>query len=422
MKTKQQNSYFKNFLMMLSGNTISQVIPFIIAPFIARIFSPEEFAVQANFLAIVGLIGIISAGRYELAVVLPKEERKAQTLFKLSLIIITLISILSLLIFLFRDRVSDFYNDKDLPKYMIYVTPAIFFTGLYNLLFNWNVRHGKFNAVSASRITQSFIGNILYLAFGYLAWGIDGLVIGWMIGQIFSTLMLIYPTIKNWQSGTKISNSEIKEMAIKHKDFPLINSLHAFTDIFATQFFIFWLITNNYGMLALGLFSMMNRYLRAPIQLVTGAVSQIYYKEATQCVNNQTSSIPIIKKTLKICLFFALPFIIIISIWGPQLFAWYLGSEWREAGEYARIMAPALFVNFIFAPIGITPIIYNKQRYAFLFSLLGYIASLGSLLIVSSFGFSFTTALWSYSICLTIHQVLLGFWYISLSKRSKLCE
>lgn len=404
--------------MMLSGNTISQVIPFIIAPFITRIFSPEEFAVQANFIAIVGLIGIISAGRYDLAVVLPKEERKAQALFKLSLIIITTISLLSFLVFFFKDQISVFYNDNELPKYMIYVAPGIFFTGLYNLLFNWNVRHRKFNSVSASRITQSFIGNILYLAFGYLAWGIDGLVIGWMIGQILSTLMLLYPTIKNWQKDAKISHSEMKEMAIKHKDFPLINSLHAFTDIFATQFFIFWLITNNYGLLVLGLFSMMNRYLRAPIQLVTGAVSQIYYKEATECVNNQTSSIPIIKKTLKICLFFALPFILVISLWGPDLFAWYLGAEWREAGEYARIMAPALFVNFIFSPIGITPIIFNKQKLSYLFSIFGYGASLGLLLAVSALGYSFTVALWTYSICLTIHQILLGLWYISLSKKS----
>jgi len=407
---------------MLSGNTISQAIPFVIAPFISRIFTPQEFAVQANFLAIVGLIGIVSAGRYELAVVLPKEERKAQAIFKLCMRIIPIVSILSFLLFIFKDQISDFYNDLELPKYMIYVAPAILFTGLYNLLFNWNIRHRKFNNVSLSRITQSLFGNLMYLAFGYLAWGLKGLIFGWFVGQILSTVILMIPTVKNWKKEPNISTKEIKEMAVKHKDFPLINSLHAFTDIFATQFFIFWLITNNYGMLALGLFSMMNRYLRAPIQLVTGAVSQIYYKEASECANNNISAIPIIKKTLKICLLFALPFSIVIIVWGPQLFSLYLGSPWREAGEYARIMAPALFVNFIFAPIGITPVIFNKQRFAFIFSLLGYVASLGSLIIVSSLGYSFIVALWSYSICLTIHQVLLGLWYISLSKRSKQCE
>lgn len=407
--------------MMLSGNTVSQAIPFVIAPFISRIFTPQEFAIQANFLAIVGLIGIVSAGRYELAVVLPKEERKAQAIFKLCLWIIPAVSALSLLLFVFKNQISDFYNDLELPKYMIFVAPAILFTGLYNLLFNWNIRQRKFNNVSLSRITQSLFGNLMYLAFGYLAWGIKGLIFGWFIGQILSTVILMIPTVKNWKKEPNISPKEIKEMAVKHKDFPLINSLHAFTDIFATQFFIFWLITNNYGMLALGLFSMMNRYLRAPIQLVTGAVSQIYYKEASECANNGTSAIPIIKKTLKICLLFALPFSIVILIWGPQLFSLYLGSPWREAGEYARIMIPALFTNFIFGPISITPVIFNKQKLAFIFSLLGYGLSLGIIATSSYLGYSFTTGLWGYSICLTLHQVFLGLWYIYLAKKPKSC-
>jgi O-antigen/teichoic acid export membrane protein len=46
--------YYRNLLTMLSGNTLSQLIPFIIAPILSRIFSPEEFAVLANFMAIVG--------------------------------------------------------------------------------------------------------------------------------------------------------------------------------------------------------------------------------------------------------------------------------------------------------------------------------------------------------------------------------
>jgi O-antigen/teichoic acid export membrane protein len=402
---------------MLTGNTISQVIPFIIAPVISRIFSPEEFAIQANFLAIVGLIGIISAGRYELAVVLPKEDRKAKAIMLLSLIVIPIVSLLSFLLFIFRDVISNFYHDTELPKYMIFVGPAVFFTGLYSLLFNWNVRFRKFNIVSISRIIQSLSGNLLYVAFGYLAWGVKGLIIGWFLGQILSTILLIIPSIKLWNKDIPINKTEIKEMAYLHKDFPMINSFHAFTDIFATQFFIFWLITNEYGMLALGLFSMMNRYLRAPIQLVTGAVSQIYYKEASECANNQTSSIPVVKKTIKICLIFALPFILIITIWGPELFSWYLGEQWREAGEYARIMAPALLVNFIFSPISTTPLIFNKQKLAFILSILGYVLSLAALMIISYLGYSFHIALWGYSICLTLHSIFVGGWYIYLAKK-----
>jgi O-antigen/teichoic acid export membrane protein len=56
--------YYRNFLTMLSGNTVSQVIPFFIAPILSRTFSREEFAVLANFMAIVGVIGIVSTKKH----------------------------------------------------------------------------------------------------------------------------------------------------------------------------------------------------------------------------------------------------------------------------------------------------------------------------------------------------------------------
>ena len=76
--TLSNQVYNRNFLTMLSGNTISQIIPFILAPILARLFSPEEFAVLANFMAIVGVLGIISTGRLEMAIAIPKDHKKAQ--------------------------------------------------------------------------------------------------------------------------------------------------------------------------------------------------------------------------------------------------------------------------------------------------------------------------------------------------------
>ena len=77
--------YLKNFLILFSGNTVAQIIPFILAPFVARLFSPEEIAVQENFLALASLLAIAAAGRYEFAFLIPKEEKPARQLLLLSL-------------------------------------------------------------------------------------------------------------------------------------------------------------------------------------------------------------------------------------------------------------------------------------------------------------------------------------------------
>ncbi len=413
----KNNQYYKNFLMMLSGNTVSQIIPFIIAPIISRIFTPEQFAIQSNFLAIAGLIGIIAAGRYEFGIVLPESEKKSNSLIILSFIIIVIISAFTLGLIPFKSNIGFFYNDNVLPKYIIYISLAVFLYGIYNLFFNINLRRKNFKTITYSRISQSFFGNITYVILGYLLLGTDGLIWGWFFGQIISTIILIIPIKNIKEIFSNISFSDIKIVAKEYKDFPMINSLHAFSDIFATQFFIFWLITNEFGILVLGLFSVMNRYLRAPIQLVTGAVSQIYYKEATDLKNNNQSSFSVAIKTIKICLVFAIPFTLLILIWGPEIFSWYLGSNWLNAGKYAQIMAPALFLNFIFSPISTTPIVYNKQKTAFIITLMGYVLNLGILFLLASLNYSFEIALIGYSLSLSIYSLILGLWYLKLTKK-----
>ena len=93
--------FIKNFVKMLTGNTISQLIPFLVASFLTRIYLPTEFGVFSNVLALSTLFGIVSCGRLELAIPLPKEKNKAQDILFTSLVLTLIISLLSILIYIF---------------------------------------------------------------------------------------------------------------------------------------------------------------------------------------------------------------------------------------------------------------------------------------------------------------------------------
>lgn len=125
----------------------------------------------------------------------------------------------------------------------------------------------------------------------------------------------------------------------------------------------------------------MFRYVRAPIVLVTSSVSQLYYVEAGKALQQGQSALPVMIKTLRTTFSFAIPFILILLLFGPQLFKWYLGDSWEQAGEYARCMSPLLFLYFLVSPVSGTPILRGKQKEAFLFSLLGYGISTAGLLV-----------------------------------------
>ena len=405
--------FVKNFLILFSGNTISQVIPFILAPFVARLYTPQEIAVQENFLAIASLVAIAAAGRYEFAFLIPKEERPARQLMLLSLVIAISVSIASCIAIIFSSEISSFYNTNELESLIIFLPLAILLLSLLSIFNQWMIRVGNYPFITAARILQSLIQNGGYVVLGFVGWGVSGLLIGWLIGVLIPVVALLFSAKRDLKSSD-LNTSEIKKLALEHKDFPTINSIHAFTDILATQFLIYWLITRNYGAAALGLFALMSRYVRAPLTLVGSAIGQLFFRDFGMASGEQQKEIAVFNRSLKWMAAFAIPAMIIIVIWGPEIFGLYLGQQWIQAGEMARLMAPAMLFNILSGVVSSTAILKQKQKKAYLFSLIGYFISFVALAVGSWLDFSFNLTLLCYSISLSLYYLLLLFWYRKL--------
>lgn len=419
MSTENSGSFVKNFLILFTGNSIGQVVPFLLAPFIARLYQPEQIAIQENFLAMASLIGIIAAGRFDLAILLPKEEKDARTIFSLSFIITICISALCILAVFFAKPIAQFYQTPILADYIFYLAPSVFLISALSILTQWVLRQKQYHVMTVSRVLQSFIQNGGYVILGYLGWGIHGLLISWILGIIIPVLWMFVKELNTFRPFVT-DKTEIKRLATEHKDFPTVNSLHAFTDILATQFLLYWLITRNHGALVLGLFAVMNRYLRAPLNLVGSAVGQLYFREASSLQGNNQEQVQIYYRSIKIISLFVVPAMIVIVIMGPTLFEWYLGKDWRDSGTFARIMAPAILFNFLASVVSTTPLLLKKQKAAYVFSIMGYILSLGTLLIGSYLSTSFEEVLYAYSVVLSLYYIFLLVWYRSILLNSKL--
>lgn len=403
---------------MLSGNTLSQLVPFVVAPILARLFSPIEFAVVANFMAIVGVFGIVATGRLELAVPLPKDKKSAQEIVFTGLVITLIITTLSISIPLLSKQLADWYNDDLLSNYLWLVPMAVMSYGLLGLATNWNLREQRFGSVSIGKIVQSLVNNLLAAALGYYGWGANGLIIAWVISQYINIFVLV-TSVERKIPKSNFSLLTIKSTLRDYKDFPMINSLHAFTDILVTQFLLFWIISGYFGLVELGLFAMMHKYVRAPIVLISSSVSQLFYVEAGRCLNHGESVLPILKKTVRTSVFFAIPFILVVTFFGQELFKWYLGAEWEKAGLYAQLIVPTMFFYFIISPISSIPILMNQQKQAFMFSVIGYSLVIASMMIAVWLQLPFEKALWAYTISFSMYYLLLLAWYYSLLKKVK---
>ncbi len=411
----ETKSYYKSFVTMLSGNVISQIIPFAIAPILTRIYTKEDFAIFANYLAIASMIGIVSTGRLEIAIPIAKDKSDAQRIVATGLFITIILVSLSFVFPVFSEFFSNLYNSPQLEIYLILIPIAILSIGLLGVITNWVLRLKKYTVLSMGKVSQSIVNNGLAAGLGFLGWGVKGMIIAWLLSQFVGILMMFF-FIDKKVTVKEHSIVTIKNTLREYKDFPLINSLHAFTDVFATQVVLFWIISNFFGLPELGVFVVMNKYVRAPIVLITSSVSSIFYTEMGTCINNDISPIPILKKTISTSFAFSIPFIIILLFFAPQLFGWYLGSDWAIAGSYAQRIVPILLMMFILSPISSIPILFNQQKKAFLISLAGYTVTLSSLFVVSEFHWDFLDALTIYGIVYALYQLTYLYWFYRLIK------
>jgi len=165
-----------------------------------------------------------------------------------------------------------------------------------------------------------------------------------------------------------VSYQKIKLAARDYKIFPLANSIQATSDAFQINGVIYFM-SYFFNSTIVGWYSFAIRILQAPMNLIGAAIAQVFYQQASSEFNNKICLQPLVKKTIIKSALIGLPILLILLIFGPPLFAFVFGENWREAGVYAQILSPWIFLDFIRSPISQIPIVINKQKKLLLFSI-----------------------------------------------------
>jgi O-antigen/teichoic acid export membrane protein len=93
-----KSDFTKNILKLVSGTFIAQLLTILLAPILTRLYAPEVFGLFTLISSIFGVIALISGGRYEVAILLPKKDEDAANLLILSLGVNTIFMLLFYLI------------------------------------------------------------------------------------------------------------------------------------------------------------------------------------------------------------------------------------------------------------------------------------------------------------------------------------
>ena len=186
-----KSDFSKNVLTLLTGTSIAQAIPIAISPVLTRIYTPNDFGIYALYMSLASILSVISTGRYELSLLLPKKDEDAFSLLSLSLFLSFLFSIfISIIFYFFNVQIVLILGNPNIERWLYFIPISIFFTGLFQTLTYWSNRNKQYKTIAKGRVSQSSGTAISNLILSLNNSNGKGLIIGGIIGRITGSLYI----------------------------------------------------------------------------------------------------------------------------------------------------------------------------------------------------------------------------------------
>ena len=363
-------------LLLLAGGAAAQALPLLLGPWLTRLYTPAEFGQFHLLAAVAANLAVVACARYEFALPLARDEAEARSLSALCrwlLLAATLLA--SLLGAGWAVWVGQWW-----PLQLPLLVAAM---GLVSLATLGAMRAQRFRALATGRVVQHGGTALLQGAAGTLGAGSTGLI-GASVAATLACAALLWRRLPRWW---QLPRAELVAVARRHRDFPLLNTPHAFAgalqDTLALALIAAW-----QGPAAAGFWGLALRYLKAPATLVGGAVSQALYPAlaagSTQhpplAAGGATPSArAAVRRVMAVLAAIALPLVLLVLGLAPWAFEAAFGAPWRGAGELARCLAVYVGLHFVASPLSVVPMAWGAQAWALRLALVGQLMFVAAL-------------------------------------------
>jgi lipopolysaccharide exporter len=357
--------FVRNVTILSGGTALGQGLFILTLPFLTRLYQPEAFGGLAAYISIFSILSVVASLRYEQAIVLPKQDGDAANLLILSLAIAGGLSLLVFIVVTFAGAPVAKLLDEPKATSWLWLTPAsLLASGLYQALSYWSTRKKQFHRLALTRIVQALVTVSSQFGAGILLpnAGAVGLVGGYVVGQIAALAALGGQIWR--EDGRFIQNNlnidRLKQQAAQYQKYPIYGSWPSFLDTLALSLPVLF-FTRFYGPTITGYYSLATRVLQMPSSLVGSAISQVFFQNAAEKQAQSGEIHQVVEKVFKwLSLIGILQLIGMIFI--SFFFEFLFGPEWGIAGEYARILAPAIAVMFVISPLSVALGACNRQE------------------------------------------------------------
>jgi O-antigen/teichoic acid export membrane protein len=411
-----RSSSFRRHVSILAGGTaVAQTINMGATPLLTRIYDARAFGNLQVYGSLLNIAMVVIALRYELAIVIPPDEKEAVNVLSVAIVAVAAVTgLLGIVVWILVHFGLSAPGTRDLIPYFWLLPIGAFGIGVYQVLVYWGLRHRAYKTIAVSKLTQVASQAVVQLSAGLLTKGaLLGLLIGDVCGRIGGSWRIAKLTLQDSRSCSReIGVRSMWKAACRYRNYPLIMAGAGLINAAALQA-VPLLLSAHYGPMLVGFYALVDRSMQAPIVLVAQSTSQVYIVQAAELGSSNPARLNgLFLKLVRSSLIYGVIPLILICAFGPPIFTVVFGSSWHAAGQLARILAPAYYFCFAHQCVCMTLPALERQSWQFGWDTFRLISIISVLVVATHFRMEFSAALLAFSVvsCITYASHLVICW------------
>ena len=397
-----KSDFSKNVLTLLTGSIIGQIIVLAFTPIISRLFSPSDFTTLEQFMMIITIASVIITGKYEFAILHPKDKGDAKNILILAFILSLLGSVLFTICgFLFSIPIGHYYQNEIMGQYFWLLGPSLFGLSLFNISSYWFSREKQFRTFAISKTLNQAGGEPIKWWMGIMNFGSSGLLLATTLGYLFSGIYCAWKFLSHEPEIWKeIEKEKIYQQAKIHKEYPLYSLWGSILNRSA-QWAHVGIFTHFYGLMAIGFIALCRRILFVPLNIISNSFSQVFFQKICE-IESALELKRVYQKYFRQFLLWSVMITLLLYCLPDNTMGWIFGDPWRESIYYLRILSFWYNLNFVISALSSIALRIKMQRTALLLDVIHFVAIYGAIFFAYTMGFDEKTAV----ICLVITKVV----------------
>lgn len=342
--------FVRRLAVLSSGFVAGQAIILLSVPILTRLFTPAEFGAYAVFTALNGIFANVLSLRFELAVPLAADDRRAAALVWLALATVLATTLASLpLVWLVGPWLAR-TTEMPLLEHALWLLPLVVaMHSAGETLSYWSVYRSAYRANARARVVHSAAQSVAQIALGCLGFLNGGLIVGFVVGcaaRPLHMLRALVPVDRHLLATP--SWADLHRAARANWHYPALSAPASLLES-GTQLLPALLIAALFGPVTAGWFGLGQRLLGLPVRLFAQAARQVFLGEAG--TRNPRGIYRLFCRSSLLFLGLASLGLVPLLMAGPEIFALCFGEAWRPSGEIVQLLVPLYLTRFVVTPV-----------------------------------------------------------------------